>query len=145
MLYRMAFQVHIRFRQARAPQHALLTHARLVCVQLFRSLFSAVLCCAIACMQRVPRLLGPLRFWPAYAVRGFPGAASMVFYYQAIEMLPLSDAVRTNSAMLCLIWVRPCFVVLEPKVCLFSIIVLSLCWAGLCRCICYTVCCARAM
>ena len=62
--------------------------------QLFRSLFSAVMCGALARAQRVRRLFGPLRLWPAYAVRGFPGAASMVFYYQAIAMLPLSDAVR---------------------------------------------------
>ena len=64
------------------------------CAQLFRSLFSAVMCGALARAQKVPRLFGPLRLWPAYAVRGFPGAASMVFYYQAIAMLPLSDAVR---------------------------------------------------
>lgn len=62
--------------------------------QLFRSLFSAVMCGALARAQKVQRLFGPLRLWPAYAVRGFPGAASMVFYYQAIAMLPLSDAVR---------------------------------------------------
>ena len=62
--------------------------------QLVRSLFSAVMCGALARAQKVQRLFGPLRLWPAYAVRGFPGAASMVFYYQAIAMLPLSDAVR---------------------------------------------------
>lgn len=65
--------------------------------QLFRSLFSAVMCGALARAQKVQRLFGPLRLWPAYAVRGFPGAASMVFYYQAIAMLPLSDAVRCPS------------------------------------------------
>ena len=65
-----------------------------MCAQLFRSLFSAVMCGALARAQKVQRLFGPLRLWPAYAVRGFPGAASMVFYYQAIAMLPLSDAVR---------------------------------------------------
>ena len=62
--------------------------------QLFRSLFSAAACSALARAQRVQRPFGPSRLWPAYAVRGFLGAASMVFYYQAIAMLPLSDAVR---------------------------------------------------
>ncbi|KAK9826826.1 hypothetical protein WJX81_004641 [Elliptochloris bilobata] len=61
-------------------------------IVLFRSLFSAVLCGVLARAQRIPLLFGPRRLWPAYAVRGFPGAASMVFYYQAIAMLPLSDA-----------------------------------------------------
>ena len=62
--------------------------------QLFRSLFSAAMCGALARAQKVQRLFGPPRLWPAYAVRGLLGAASMVFYYQAIAMLPLSDAVR---------------------------------------------------
>ena len=52
------------------------------------------MCGALASAQGVPRMFGPVRLWPIYAVRGIPGAASMVFYYQAIAMLPLSDAVR---------------------------------------------------
>lgn len=63
-------------------------------VQLFRSAFSAAMCGALARAQGVPRMFGPARLWPIYAVRGIPGAASMVFYYQSIAMLPLSDAVR---------------------------------------------------
>lgn len=77
-------------------------HCRVCCTltcaceraQLFRSAFSAAMCGALASVQSVPRVFGPVRLWPIYAVRGIPGAASMVFYYQAIAMLPLSDAVR---------------------------------------------------
>ena len=106
-------QVNRCFIFLRGMHACLLRKARFnetrACAQLFRSLFSAVMCGALARAQKVPRLFGPLRLWPAYAVRGFPGAASMVFYYQAIAMLPLSDAVRSpfgsgKHERCCVLW-----------------------------------------
>ena len=91
-------ETHYSFRQLRDEASCGTLTPACAARSLFRSLFSAAMCWALARAQRVPHMFGPMRLWPAYAFRGIPGAASMVFYYQAIAMLPLSDAVRPNPA-----------------------------------------------
>ncbi len=43
--------------------------------------------------------LGTRRLWPILAMRGFVGAASMTLYYEAIDRMPLADAVSFGYFM----------------------------------------------
>ena len=72
-----------------------LTHARMLHAQLIRSGISFTLCAAAAKAQGLPSLMGTRALWPLLCVRGFVGAASMTFYYEAINRMPLADVVRS--------------------------------------------------
>jgi hypothetical protein len=65
-----------------------------------RSACCFLLSLPVACAQGLKSWYGPRRLWPFLATRGFVGAASMVLYYEAIDRMPLADAVRMdmNSA-----------------------------------------------
>lgn len=63
------------------------------CMQLIRSLFSLLLSLAVVRTKRLDLCFGTRRLWPLMAARGFVGAASMTLYYEAIDRMPLADAV----------------------------------------------------
>lgn len=60
---------------------------------MIRSTFSLMLTMFVVRAEKWTSYFGTRRLWPALAARGFVGAASMTLYYEAIDRMPLADAV----------------------------------------------------
>ena len=62
-------------------------------LQMIRSAASLMLTMSVVRAKKWISYLGTRRLWPVLAMRGFVGAASMTLYYEAIDRMPLADAV----------------------------------------------------
>jgi drug/metabolite transporter (DMT)-like permease len=65
---------------------------------MIRSTFSLMLTMFVVRAEKWTSYLGTRQLWPTLATRGFVGAASMTLYYEAIDRMPLADAVRFANA-----------------------------------------------
>lgn len=64
-------------------------------LQMIRSVGSLLLTMPFVKADSWRAYLGTKSLWPLLALRGFTGAASMTFYYESIDRMPLADAVST--------------------------------------------------
>lgn len=63
---------------------------------MIRSAVSLMLTVSVVRAEKWTSYLGTKRLWPILAMRGFVGATSMTLYYEAIQRMPLADAVSPH-------------------------------------------------
>lgn len=71
-------------------------------LQMIRSAASLMLTMSVVKAKNWTSYLGTRHLWPVLAMRGFVGAASMTLYYEAIDRMPLADAVSLEHSILIL-------------------------------------------
>ncbi|EIE20443.1 hypothetical protein COCSUDRAFT_6072, partial [Coccomyxa subellipsoidea C-169] len=62
-------------------------------IVMIRSAVSLMLTVSVVRAEKWTSYLGTKRLWPILAMRGFVGATSMTLYYEAIQRMPLADAI----------------------------------------------------